>query len=232
MKPTTFIHLFKNDTKNILRDKTLLMMLVLPLLMTFGLRLGLPALNELLPSLANYYPLALAVLATTSGLLGGYIIAFVMLEEKDENVFPVIRVMPFSMLLFLTYRLLLAGFWAFCFAFITFLVLDIQNYSLLEKVVYALLCSQTAVVVLLFIVAFANNKIEGMTFIKGINFFTVLPTLAFFIDSSWKLFFGIFPFYWTYKTLQEPNFLWILISIVSHFIVLMTGYYFFTKKIE
>jgi len=155
-----------------------------------------------------------------------------MLDEKDENVLTVIRVMPFSMFLFLTYRLLLASFWAFYFSFLGLLVLDIQNYSLLEKIAYSLLCSQTAVAALLFVVTFATNKIEGITLIKGINFFVVLPALVFFIDSSWKHIFSVFPFYWTYKAMQEPNFLWILISIVSHLIVFLIGYYVFSKKME
>lgn len=232
MKPTTFIHLFKNDITNILRDKTLLMMLVLPLMLIFGLKAGLPALNELLPSLSDYYPLVLAILATTSALLGGYIIAFVLLDEKDENVFTVIRVMPFSISLFMAYRLLLAIFWAFCFAFLTFLVLDIQNYSLLEKIGYSLFCSQTAPVALLFVVAFANNKIEGITLIKGINFFSVLPALAFFIDSSWRHIFSIFPFYWTYKALQEPTILWFLLSMGSHCVAFLIGYFLFLKRME
>lgn len=232
MKPTTFIHLFQNDTTNILRDKTLLMMLVLPLILIFGLKAGLPALNELLPSFSDYYPLTLAILATTSALLGGYIIAFVMLDEKDENVFAVIRVMPFSISLFMAYRLLLASFWAFCFAFLTFLVLDIQNYSLSEKIGYSLFCSQTAPVALLFVVAFATNKIEGITLIKGINFFSVLPALAFFMDSSWKSVFSIFPFYWTYKALQEPNFLWILVSISSHGVAFLIGYFLFLRRMK
>lgn len=232
MKFTTFIHLFKNDTTNILRDKTLLMMLFLPLLMIFGLKLSLPALVELIPLLPTYYSLVLGVLATTTALLGGYIIAFVMLDEKDENVFTVIRVMPFSTSLFMAYRLFLAGCCAFLLALMTFLILDIQNYSLVEKIGYSLFCCQTAVVVLLFIVAFATNKIEGMTLIKGINFFVFLPVLAFFIDSSWKHVFSIFPFYWTYKAMLEPNFLWILISIGSHFVVFWIGYYLFLKRME
>ncbi len=232
MKSTTFSHLLKNDTKNILRDKTLLMMLVLPLLMIFGLRFGLPALINLVPLLPTYYPLLLAILATTSGLLGGYIIAFVMLEEKDENVFTVIRVMPFSTSLFVAYRLILAGIWTFWFAFLSFLALDICNYSLIEKILYSLLCSQTSVVALLFMITFASNKIEGITFIKGLNFIVVLPALAFFIDSSFKLVFSIFPFYWTYKAMQEPNYVWILVSIISHFLVFLTGYYLFNKRME
>ncbi|WP_338759303.1 hypothetical protein WAF17_11480 [Bernardetia sp. ABR2-2B] len=232
MKPTTFIHLLRNDTTNILRDKTLLMMLVFPFLLIFGLKAGLPSLNELLPSFPKYYGLALAVLATTSGLLGGYIIAFVMLDEKDENVFVVIKVMPFSTAWFMAYRLIFAGLWAFCFAFLSFLVLDINGYSLLEKVFYSLFCSQTAVVVLLFLVAFANDKIEGITFIKGINFCSVLPVVAFLVDSSWKHIFSVFPFYWTYRAMQEPNFLWILISVFSHFMVFLVGYYLFLRKLE
>ena len=232
MKPTTFLHLLKNDSRNILRDKTILMMLVLPPLLIFGLRFSLPILTDLFPLFPNYYPLFLAILATTSGLLGGYIIAFVMLDEKDENVFTVICVMPFPISLFMAYRLLFAGFWAFCFAFLCFLALDIQNYSLSEKIVYSILCSQTAVVALLFIVASANNKIEGITLIKGINFFSVLPTLPFFIDSSWKHIFSIFPFYWTYKAVQEPNYVWILISVTSHFIVFWIAYYSFLKRMK
>ncbi|WP_291724229.1 hypothetical protein [Bernardetia sp.] len=232
MKATTFLHLFKNDIRNILRDKTLLMMLFFPFMLIFGLKAGLPSLNKLLPQFPDYYGLALAVLATTSGMLGGYIISFVMLDEKDENVFTVIRVMPFSMIWFISYRLLLAGFWAFCFAFLSFVALDINDYSLVEKLLYSLFCSQTAVVVLLFLVTFANDKIEGITFIKGTNFFTVLPVLAFLVDSSWKHIFSIFPFYWTYKAMQEPNFLWILISIISHFIFFLLGYFFFLKKVK
>lgn len=232
MKPTTFTHLFRNDIRNILRDRTLLMMLVLPVVLIFGLKAGLPALNELLPSFSDYYALLLAVLATNTALLGGYVIAFVMLDEKDENVFAVIRVMPFPISFFMIYRLVLATAWSFCFAFLTFLVLDIQNYSLVEKIVYSIFCSLTAPVALLFVVAFANNKIEGMTMIKGINFFVGLPALAFFIDSFWKHIFSIFPFYWTYKALQEPHFVWILMSIITHTITFLIGYYFFLRRVK
>ncbi len=232
MKPTTFIYLFKNDIRNIFRDKTLLMMTVLPLIMIFGLKAALPSVVKLLPSFPNYYSLFLAVVGTVSGLLGGYIIAFVMLDEKDDDVLKVIRVMPFPMFLFMAYRLLLAGFWAFIFSFSALLIFDIQDYSLLENIFYALLCSQTAVVMLLFMVSFASNKIEGVTFLKGLNFFIVLPVLAFFVDAWWKYIFTIFPFYWTYKAMQEPNYLWILISVFSHFVAFGIGYYLFLKKTE
>lgn len=216
----SLITLFKTDSIHILRDKTLLMMLFLPFLLLLGVKYALPSLTELIPNVEAYYPLLLAATGITTGLLGGYVIAFVMLDEKEEGTFEAIRVMPISTLGFVLYRLFLGFLWSLLFAFLTFVFFDIVGYSWLERVVYACLCALTSPITMLVIVIFASNKIEGMTYIKGFNFFIFIPVISFFVPPFWGYFFGVFPHYWTYKALQEGNGWWMACSLLVHLIAI------------
>ncbi|WP_027003506.1 hypothetical protein [Hugenholtzia roseola] len=226
----TIFALLKLDNLNILRDKTLLMMLFLPFLLMFGLKLGIDSLLGLVPQMETYLPLTAAVLATTTGLLGGYVVAFVMLDEKDENTFVVIRVMPLPTWLFLLYRLLYAWVWAFAFTLLTFLVFDVLDYTWVQKVSAACLCAQTAPLAFLLVVTFAKNKIEGMTFIKGINFIVMLPAVAFFVGEMLQPIFFIFPHFWTFLSLQKPNGVAVFASIMTHLLSGVFLFRLFAKK--
>ena len=45
---------------------------------------------------------------------------------------------------------------------------------------------------------FAQNKLEGMAFFKGINLLLILPVLSFFLTGFMKYLFIPIPVFWTY----------------------------------
>jgi len=77
-------------------------------------------------------------------------------------------------------------------------------------------------------VSFARNKIEGATWMKGLNFIIFLPVLSYFIQGPYEYILGILPVYWIFK-MFEPGFSAILysvnyiIALIYHFILLLAG---------
>lgn len=191
--------LIKTDLINIFRDKTLSILFFVPVLLFILIRFGLPELVGIFPVLSAYSWLILAGFCAITAIFPAFMIAFIMLDERDEKVLAVIRVMPISAHLFVFYRMAFIVGFSFIFSFFLIIATGIVSVSVLSALLLSLLYALTSPVAALGVVCFARNKIEGVTLFKGINFIFMLPVISFFIDSSYRYFFGIIPNFWTYQ---------------------------------
>jgi fluoroquinolone transport system permease protein len=69
----------------------------------------------------------------------------------------------------------------------------------LDLCVIALLGSLSGPLVALFLAAFAENKVAGLTLVKMLNGITLLPLVAYFIQGDLQLLVGVVPTYWPLK---------------------------------
>lgn len=187
------ITLVNSDLRQIFRDKTLTVFLFTPILLILFVRLFVPYITTQYPIMGDYHPMIMMFAGIQTAIMFGFIISFIILDEKDENVLQVIRVLPISPFYFIVYRLLFATSFSTFGAFLMINLSGIAYPGLLNSFLLSIQYGLTAPFITLIIATFAKNKIEGMAFFKGVDLVLLLPILSFFISGSFKYVFSIIP---------------------------------------
>ncbi|PIE87159.1 MAG: hypothetical protein CSA03_01735 [Bacteroidetes bacterium] len=190
--------LIKNDLKLIVRDKTLLSFLLLPPVLIIAFKFLTPILVETAPILEEYRVIIGMFASIQTAIMFGFVTSFLILDEKDENVMNVIRILPISGFYFILYRLLFATVFSSIAAYAMITLSDIAHPGNLAAILLAILYGMTAPTISLAISTYAKNKVEGMAYFKGIDLLLMLPIASFFVGSSLSMVFSILPTYWVF----------------------------------
>ena len=201
-----------NDFRMVFRDPMLRIFLFLPLLIVAVVVWGLPMVFSAYPAVQAYDYVILMWAGMQASTMFGFINGFVFLEEKDEQVFAALRVMPVAADTLLSVRMLLG-------VSITFAV-NVAIFSLnawlpmsgtqiaLTSFQYALL----APVLTLALATFAQNKVEGLAQFKVYNFVAMLPVLIYFLPFRALHGLAVLPTYWTFRSVEA-------VQAGSHFLL-------------
>ncbi|KUG02359.1 d-alanyl-d-alanine carboxypeptidase [hydrocarbon metagenome] len=195
-----------NDLRSIARDSLLIYMLLVPWLLVLLMRLLIPlagdwfALNYQV-ALVEYYPLILSFFIILEiPLVFGVIFGLLMLDEKDEQIFTAIQVTPVSVVDYALYRFLAAALASMLYVFLTLYATGMVSLSVvISTLPVILLTGLLSVFVLVFLISFGNNKVEGLAFMKGFGILMLGPLAAYFWDSPWQHLLGVLPSYWPAK---------------------------------
>lgn len=213
------------DLRSIRRDSMLLSIAVSPWLLVLFLRLMIPSLDSWLlgsygMTLEAYYPLIVSIFILLNvPLLFGVMSGFLLLDERDDDTLTVLRVTPASIEGLVFYRVVtsfvLSVLYIIVCAPLTGLVsLD----GMMEAIPATLLAATFTPVVMLTLVAFASNKLEGFAVLKGVGIVVVGSASAYFVDSSWQILFGLIPTYWQTKAF------WLALAGESYGMHLVIGF--------
>ena len=194
----------KSEVKKWTRDPMLFFMLFYPLL--FG-ALG----RYLLPWLAEggdfnvdlYADIVLVVLALMIPVIFGAVLAFSILDDRDDHILTSIKVTPLSLNQFLSFRVALV--FAVSFASCTFVMwfADIGGLTISNIAAISFLASLSAPMSGLVINAFSNNKIEGFAVMKGLGTVMLFPVIALFFIDYKEFFFAVVPGFWPAKAISS-----------------------------
>jgi fluoroquinolone transport system permease protein len=195
--------ILKTDIRNILRDPSLLIICVVPFIMLALLRWGYPPLAELWPEGVKYKELGLAMFCITGAVMPGIAIAFAILDEKDNHLDTVLRILPVSYQTITIYRMLMVFLFAFFSAILLLVFSNISHFTLLENLLLALLIAFLAPVLASVPAFYARNKIEGATMTKLLNFLLILPLPAFLFPGVWSWFLMVIPSWWIYFAFES-----------------------------
>ena len=195
-----FITIIKADLRKILRDKTMLFFLFMPLILLLVFRLGVPPLLNIFPEYDEFLPYVMMFAAAQSAIMFGFVTAFIMLDEKDENVISVIRILPIGSNKFILMRMLFASVMSFLGALIMLLFSGVIYLGFTMAVLLALQYALVAPIIILIVTTFAKNKIEGMAVFKLVDLFLLVPILSFLVDGFFQFLFSIIPLFWTYHS--------------------------------
>lgn len=192
--------LWANDLRNTLRDRTVGVLLFIPLVFALGLRFGLGPAEAQFPLLADHRTLVIALFCLLASAFPGLMLAFILLEERDEGLFPVFRTLPISPSGFLLGRLALATGLSFLYPLIILATVQgIAPRPGWRIPLLALLCSLQAPLSVLLVVVLASNKIEGLAVIKALFPAILLPAAPFALTAPWAHLLAILPAYWIYR---------------------------------
>lgn len=185
------IRLLKTDMLNIVRDRSLVVIFFLPFIILALLRIAPPLYEPLLPEMILFRPLLLAMFCLVVSALAGFLMAFILLDEKDLQLQPVFRVMPFPYSRLIALR----TFFILCLGFIFCLVLILWSHlidlTVLQALVLAFCCSLAGPTATLLLVLLAQNKIEGVTYFKLFNVILAMPIAGLFLAQPYSHLFGV-----------------------------------------
>ncbi|GAA4453759.1 hypothetical protein GCM10023189_19290 [Nibrella saemangeumensis] len=198
----SFLALSATDFRSTFREPIFRGILAFPLLCFFIIRWGVPLLVEQFPIMAPYRLVLLMWGCLQSATMFGFIYGFLLLEEKEENLWQVIRVLPVSGIR-LTFSRLLVGL--VVSALVNFTLIHwgrIAQFPPSIEILLALQFSLGAPLIALWLGAMAKNRIEGLAQMKILNTLLISPGLIYFILHPAAHITGLVPTYWTFRSME------------------------------
>ena len=194
-----------NDFRVVFRDPLLRIFLFLPLLIVAVVVWLVPIIFAAFPAIRDYDCVILMGACMQGSTMFGFINGFVFLEEKDENVFAALRVMPVTATVLLSVRMALgvtvAGLVNIAIISLTDWVIMAPFQTVLLAFQYALL----APLLTLLLATFAQNKVEGLAHFKVYSFLANLPILIYFLDHSALHALAVIPTYWSFRSVEAAQ---------------------------
>lgn len=232
------IQLSLTDFRQILREQLLWVMFLVAPLAQFAIgRWLIPELVDSFLVFAGYQPLIAGVLTLQVVTGIGFVVAMMILDEKDDGVLSAIRVLPISPAAFLAYRLFMATLIGLVFAFGMLYFSGLTTLTVLPALMAALLFSLISPAVVLFMSTFGDNKVEGLAMYKGINLVLLLPIVSFFVPDGWRYAFGFIPDFWSFYlvealTVHHPlSWLYLTGGILTHLLLIGILYVQFKRRV-
>lgn len=229
-----YILLFKNDMRNIFRDKILMVMFIFPIIFILIFRWFAATINGIDP----YLPLMLGFCYIMMPNMLGAVLGFLILDEKDDKVLGALRVMPISAGGFLLYRTLFPMGFVFIINLILPYALDFVDLDIGTAIVLAVIGAIEAPFLGLVVSSKAANKVEGMATFKFAGFAFMIPLALMFISSDWYWLLGILPTFWPIKIVldsvigQPAAWIYVVGLIYNLFILFIVGWFFKKTALE
>ncbi|MCK9536800.1 MAG: hypothetical protein M0R05_04365 [Bacilli bacterium] len=215
--------LLKYEIKTILKDSFGLALTVYPLLMLIIIGFVLPAAlkKASAATVATTLLLMICLALSIIGYMGGVLLGFSLIENKDENTISAIAVTPVSVNGYLIFKIIYTYLYSIIanlvligglrlFAYHNFIIEYngnpislLENISWLYIVVFSLVNSVFVPAVALLLAALAGNKIEGFAFLKAGGIILIIPLLSLlnFFQNGKQYLLGIIPNFWPLKAM-------------------------------
>lgn len=230
------LSIIKADIKNIFRDRSLVFIVFVPIIFLILLRLTPPVYEPYAAILKEYRSHILAFFCVLTSGLYGFILSFIMLDEKDQGIIPLLKVLPVpaGRLMYMRSALI------FAFSLLSNCILvffsGMATYSFAEGFLLSFTSSFAGPISAFLITSLANNKIEGLTYFKLFNLVLLAPIAGLFIQSKLSLLVGIIPFYWVYAGFTESSVLslnyLILIGLLYNLFILWGVVKLYVKRLN
>jgi fluoroquinolone transport system permease protein len=217
------------DVRNVNRDSLLRLMLLYPWLLAGLLRWVIPFLAEGFADRFDarpYYGMLTSFFGTMlMPQLFGYVIGFMLLDERDDGTLTALRVTPLSLERYLLYKLVTPVVVSVVAVYIFIPVVDLVTVPYAPLLPIALVAAVEAPIFALLLASLAGNKVQGLAVMKGLSLVLVTPILAYFTPAPWQWLFGLVPTFWPVKAFWqalagEPWWPTVLIGLVIHAVVL------------
>ncbi len=179
----------------------LLFILISPAIIAIAFNFIIPFADNILAAelgfqLSEHYLFIMAFIIMLVPMMYGMMIGFIILEERDENILSYLFVTPLSKTEYILYRTGLAMIMSTGFNIFILYFLDIVEVRLLWSLPVLILSTLNAILLVLIILVFAENKVEGFAVTKGAGVLFVAPLIGYLFKSNWRYLAGILPPYW------------------------------------
>ncbi len=194
--------LLRADARNIAREPPLWASALLPWAFALGLRFGFDHLVDFASpwvDLELYRLHIAAFLVVTPAMMIGWVVGFLLLDERDEKILAAIEATPLGRDGFIRYRMILPTLLALVVGVAIHLCSGLVTSGFLQATAAILLASLAAPLLALFLVAFADNKVEGLAMAKLGSLFVFLPFPAALVGGRWWSVAHLLPGTWSLR---------------------------------
>lgn len=212
---------FLKFLRGVLDDFMLIACILMPLIMGAAFRFGIPALEKYLCSafskqsvLEPYYLIFDLTIAVMTPMMFSFTGVMTVLEELDNGTARYLMVTPIGKSGYLASRVGITAAVSAVYSVIAVALFGIADMSVLMNVAVSVMCSVTGVIVSVFVVALAGNKVEGMALIKLSGIIILGIPAVFFLPAPIKYAACIFPSYWFTEMARSGNYLYALPSLL------------------
>lgn len=220
---------FSRFIKEIYKDAMLAAMTIVPLLLAFLFKFGVPAVEAAIQSktgladfLSPYYLLFDLMIIFSTPILFGYSALMVILEERDLGIMKYLCVTPMGKKGYLFSRLFFLSALSALYAFAIEMFLHISDISVLQILLGCIFSFLTGIWIICLIAVLAANKIEGLAFSKFSGLLLLGPFAAFFVKDWIKYLSGFLPTFWFTQYCLNDNASGTVALVISF---LLTGLY-------
>ncbi|OHD57109.1 MAG: hypothetical protein A2Y33_09295 [Spirochaetes bacterium GWF1_51_8] len=233
--------LLKTDIKSISRDSILIAITLAPILIALVFKFGIPPLRELAApyfELRDYYPLITAFFPVIVPSMYGFVIGFMLLDDRDENTLTALAVTPLGKMGYVWYKLSIPTLTSLVMVLALTPFIGLMQFDFIRFIPVALMTSLEAPIVTLFLSSFASNKVEGLALAKLDGVFFLPMCVPFFTKSPLQYIGGIMPSFWAGKSFESLSAGWevflpvLLLGFASHFLFLILGYLKFRTRLN
>lgn len=194
----------KSEIKKLSRDSMTKFMLIYPFIVGILSRFFLPWLAEKADfSLELYADLILVILGLLVPIIFGAIIAFSILDDRDDNILDSIKVTPLGIKGFLSFRFTLLLIATYITVVFILWFSNIGDMPIKNILALGILLSIEAPIYGLLINTLSNNKIEGFAVMKALASLIFLPIIALFFIDKREFFFAFAPGFWSAKSISS-----------------------------
>ena len=235
----------RSDVKLVGRDRFLIFMFIFVIYIVVVLRFGLPWANTLLAengimpgeyisvSLADVYPMLIAYFAIFSGgSLMGFIVGFLLIDERDQNTIKAMLVTPVPLSRYVTYRLGVSVILGFFIILAMVILINQAVVPLWQLIPIAAGASLVAPIFSMFFATFSADKVQAFANGKFASLAGWVIMIGYFIPEPYQWLFGLFPPFWVSKAYWmalEGNSWWWAALIVGIILQLAMIYWFLRR---
>jgi fluoroquinolone transport system permease protein len=231
----------KAELRNMSRDKMYILFALYPAILG---AIGYFLINYIEKQVSpdNLAPEIVAMfLILMTGYVFGALIAFTLLDDKDDLVLMSLKITPISVKYYVIVKLIVA----FIFGFIATLVITLATGFLPDATFWTVMLislsgALQAPGVALIVNSFSSNKVEGFVVMKLSGLILIIPVLAFFVMDWQELFLVFAPGFWPARMIQiellpsfNTNFnfaMYFILGVIYNMLFLSLFMKIYTKK--
>ena len=194
--------------RSAIRQPVFAVLLVVPPVMGLFLRLALSLLDRRLPGFDSnvLLPLLLAVTAGFPPYLYGLLASLMLLDERDRDLVPALRVTPISLDGLLLAKIVPASVLTFAAVPVTLnLSGRIGVLPVWTPIAGGLLAAVLAALYTLVIIRFSATKVQALTAGKILGTALIAPTALVFLPRPWSTAFLLVPGNWIASSFLRPS---------------------------
>ncbi len=228
-----------SELKKWTRDPMMKFMLLYPLIFAIIGRFVIPEIMSP-ENLSRSSDFIVVILTLMTPIIFGAIIAFSILDDRDDNILTSIRTTPLSIHKFLSFRLIVSVIMSFITCVFVMWFSDIGDLPFGAILSISILTALAAPMTGLLINALASNKIEGFAVMKGTAMIIIIPFVSLFFVDYKEFFFSFIPGFWPAKAISSlirgenvlllSYYQYYFIGLIYILILNILVYYLFLKR--
>lgn len=222
------------DLKQLKGDPMLILSMMVPFILWALMYLVFPVLDQAVLKQWNldispYYRQAGVFFLMLIPMMMGMVYGFILLDERDAGVITAISVTPTGKSGYLVLRMGIPMIISFILIMLYLILLGLTgSMNLFQLILVSMVISGQALIVLLLLGAYADNKVMGMAITKGSGLLLIGPLLDYGAPTPFNWTGAFSPLFWASRSLlaDTPASFWLYAGITLLFQVFLIWFLF------